>query len=247
MEGIKGLIIPVQAIKGIIAAERTITGRMDIAGIGGGGEGGDSGIPLNPTPEVIFRNDGITPTGWVATDGTPLTFYGGTYQFDDDCLVCNGSKQAILRPNSSYMVWGIKCSVNSDFVPSSDSRWWMASCVIGQELSGTQCDYGCVVTKDGYFGLGWSTQNITPSSVYALDGNIHEIFMLATETYIALIIDGQVECMEFIRMSAGQMGQVGIFWNSANNNSIIKGRVYSIGCWNYNIDKMKFSGIPKLE
>lgn len=212
-----------------------------------GGASGDAGIPLDPTPEVIFRNDDITPDGWVATNGTPLKLFGGTYQTDGKCLVCNGSRLAIQRADSSYMLWGIKCSVNSDFVPSNDSRWWMASCIMGQELSGTQRDYGCVVTKDGYFGLGWSTQNITPSSVYALDGKVHEIFMFATDSYIALIIDGQVECLEFIKMSSGQMSQVGIFWNSSNNNSITKGRVYSIGCWNYNIDGIKFSGIPALE
>lgn len=212
-----------------------------------GGASGDSGIPLNPTPEVIFRNDDITPDGWVATNGTPLKLFGGTYQTDGKCLVCNGSKLAIQRANSSYVLWGIKCSVNSDFVPSGDSRWWSASCIIGQELSGTQCDYGCIVTKDGYFGLGWSTQNITKSNVYALDGKVHEIFMFATESYIALIIDGHVECLEITTMRYDHMYQMGIFWNSANDYSITKGRVYSIGCWSYNIDGIKFSGIPALE
>lgn len=211
------------------------------------GRGGGSGISVNPTPVRVFRNEDITPAGWVASDGTELGKYGGTYQTDGKCLVCNGSKQAVDLSNSSYRLWGIRCSVNSDFTPYNDTRWWMASCIMGQELSGQQRDYGCVISNDGYFALGWGLQNITKSSVYALDGKVHDIFIFATQTRVVLVIDGKVEACETLVMSGSQINRMGIFWNASNNNSVVKGRVYSIGCWDYDIDDTQYANFPILE
>lgn len=107
----------------------------------------------------------------------------------------------------------------------------LASGLIGQELDGTQRDFAAIIDKDGYFALGTSTSNITSSEVYALDGQVHEIFVLAMGNKIMLFIDGDMAVSVNITMHQNQFWRVGFMWTYAVYQSRVRGKCYGMGIW----------------
>lgn len=193
-----------------------------------------------PTPVVDvspirgFYESGIQATRWRSTDDTTdLAKISGTYTaVEGEYIEINATNTLLMAINNvqgSYYMFGIKFWVDPNFTPNNSNNWYQCSCIIGQELGGTQRDFACIIDKDGYFALGWSTGSITSSTISALDGEIHTVFILADDTSIRLFIDGNEEVVETITMRDQQMWSVGIFYNRDNGNTRIDGKVYRCG------------------
>jgi len=202
---------------------------------GGGGGGGTPTFTF--TPIKVFESSGIGASSWTSSDGqTTMTVDGGTYSASAGSLVeVNATNQLRMSfpISGSYYAFGIKCRVDPDFTPINTNQWYSASAILAQEMPDVQRDYGIIIDKNGYFALGWSGSDITSSSVSALDGNVHELFMLATSTQIKLIIDGNEEVSVDKIMGGSNMSTMGVFWNKNGQNSRVNGEIYSVGHWSY--------------
>lgn len=205
------------------------------AGTGGGG--GGSAITFSPI--TVFQSSGISSSGWTATDGTTnITVNAGTFSASaGEYVEVTGSNTLRMSFNipGSYYAFGIKCRVDPSFTPVNTNNWYQASTLLSQELANEQKDYGAVIDKNGYFALGWANSTITSSNVSALDGQTHEVFVIAFDSTIKLIVDG-VEVVSVTKtMNGGEMSNLGVMWNKDNPNTRVNGRVYSVGCWSYTI------------
>lgn len=205
------------------------------AGTGGGG--GGSAITFSPI--TVFQSSGISSSGWTATDGTTnITVNAGTFSASAGEYVevtgSNTLRMSFSIPGS-YYAFGIKCRVDPSFTPANTNNWYQASTLLSQELANEQKDFGAIIDKNGYFALGWANSTITSSSVSALDGNDHEVFVMAFDASIKLLVDG-VEVVSVTKtMNGGEMSNLGVMWNKDNPNTRVNGRVYSVGCWSYTI------------
>lgn len=188
------------------------------------------------TKKLLFTSDGIGSSEWLDDTGnTALVLERGIYEaVEGEYLEINGNNNAMFNfpIDSSYRLFGIKCRIDPNFTPIQTQAWWQASVVLGRELNGTQRDFAIVIDKNGYFALGWATETITASSVNALDGNIHTLFVLAEQTKITLFIDGIKEVSVNIIMNGGEMEKMAVFNNGANAGLAL-GRIYSLGYWSY--------------
>lgn len=189
------------------------------------------------TEKLIFAQDGIGASEWRdTTDTTSLTVRYGTYTaVEGEKVVVDATNtlRMAFPADDAYYLFGIKCKIDSNFSPRQTDWWYTASCILGTELGGEQKDYAIIIDKNGYFALGWATSSITSSSVSALDGQVHELLILATQEKILLFIDGNKEVEVFKVMNGSIMTQLGVFWNNGDNNTLVNGEIYSIGCWSY--------------
>ena len=116
------------------------------------------------------------------------------------------------------------------YTPVNTNNWYQASCVLGQELGGTQRDFGIVIDKLGYFALGWDNSTITSTTVSALDGETHSLFVIGDEAgSIHLFIDGVEEVVVSVTWQSGHMWQMGVFYNRDNGNTRVNGKIYRVG------------------
>lgn len=191
------------------------------------------------TPVVLFQSSGIGAESWSSSSQQDtIIVNGGTYTPTVGEYVTVDSTNQLrmsFSTDSSYYAFGIKCKVNSNFTPVATNNWYQASCILGQELPDAQRDYGIIIDRNGYFALGWAANTITSSTVSALDNKVHELFMLATNTQIKLIIDGNEEVSVDRIMAGNNMSYIGIFWNKDNQNTRVNGEIYSVGRWSYTI------------
>lgn len=204
------------------------------------------------TPVLIFDEQGIGASSWLATNGTTsLTVNNGNYA--TGAVVgqyVEASSSNALRfcfpTNTSYRCFGIKCSIDSNFTPRDFTNWYQCSCVLGQELGGEQRDCAIIIDKNGYFALGWATASITSSSVYALDGQPHTLLLLPETGTIKLYIDGVLAVSVNKTMTNNNMDSIGVFWNRTDAVSGVYGKIYSIGCWDYTYPPFDYE-MPTLQ
>lgn len=194
--------------------------------------GGISSVDVIPI--LGFYEDGIQATKWRNTsDQYDISRISGTYTAQvGEYVEVNSTNNLLLAMDvrGSYFMFGIKCRVDPEFSPVNTNNWYQASCIMGQELGGTQRDFGIVIDKNGYFALGWENSNITPTSVNALDGNVHNLFVIADAAgSIRLFVDGVEEVVESITWTSGHMWQMGVFYNRDNGNTRVNGRIYRVG------------------
>lgn len=199
---------------------------------GGSGGGGISSLEVGPIRG--FYESGIQATKWRNTsDQYDMTRHSGTYTAQVGEYVEVNSSNALLLAfdvQGSYFMFGIKCQVDPDFTPVNTNNWYQASCVLGQELGGTQRDFGIVIDKLGYFALGWDNSTITSTTVYALDGETHSLFVIGDEAgSIHLFIDGVEEVVVSVTWQSGHMWQMGVFYNRDNANTRVNGKIYRVG------------------
>lgn len=201
-----------------------------------------SGGAVTFTPLFVWDESGIGASNWQSSIPDGSSAQGGrqnigregTYEaVEGEYCVCTSSNN--LRfwfgYNGSYALFGLKCQIDSDFTPVQTDNWYQASGLIGQELDGTQRDFAAIIDKNGYFALGTSTSNITSSNVSALDGEVHEIFLLAMGNKIMLFVDGVNVVSVTITMYQSQFWRVGFMWTNAVYNSRVRGKCYSMGIW----------------
>lgn len=205
------------------------TSTRAVANLGGGG--GVTEITFNPVK--VFDENGIGASSW-SSGGSLITIDGGTYTATpgEKVVVDSTNMLRMSMPISgSYYMFGIKCKVDPSFVPINTGNWYGASCILGQELGGEQRDFGIVIDSSGYFALGWATATITSSTVSALDGNVHELLIVAESGKIRLFIDGVEEVAVDKGMSGTHMSDLGIFWNKSSESTRVNGEIYAVGCW----------------
>lgn len=210
-----------------------------IAELGGGGR-------ITFYPVFLYDETGIGASNWQSTvpdQNTGRINLGrdGTYSaVEGEYVESNSTNLLRFRQDmkGSYYLMGIKCSVDSNFTPQNKNYWYQCSCILGQELGGTQRDYAIIIDKDGYFALGWDNATITSSTVPACDGDVHELFVLATGEKIALFIDGNKEIEIPIEMHGDQFWRAGVFYNSDSANTRVDGKIYAFGIWTpvYSVD-----------
>lgn len=213
------------------------------------------------TPVLIFDKSGIGASSWVATDGqTTMTINQGNYSngavvgeyVNTDETLTNNLCMSFPIPGSSY-AFGIKVQIDPEFTPMNTNNWYDASCVLGQELGGEQRDFGIVIDKNGYFALGWENSTIVSTSIYALDGQVHTLFIIGEVTEklygIHLFIDGieQASGLKANNNYWSNMNTLGVMWNKASAHSHIRvnGKVYAVGCWSENTPQVEYQ-LPTL-
>lgn len=205
--------------------------------IGGNGGGGGGSSQFTYTKQKLFEPSGIGSSQWKDdTDTTALTVDGGTYTATaGEYIEINSSNQLRLSMPiaGSYYLFGIRCKVDPNFTPNNADQWYNASCVLGTELGGEQKDYAIVIDKNGYFALGWATAYITSSDVSALDGQEHELFVMALGGNIVLFIDGVQKVSVQKGMNGSEMYNMGVFWNKSGNGTRVNGEIYAVGYWQY--------------
>lgn len=197
------------------------------------------GSPVTFYPVFLYDETGIGTSNWQSTvpdqSHNRLTMgRDGTWSsVEGQYVESNSTNQLRLRQDmkGSYYLFGIKCSVDSNFTPRDSNYWYQCSCIMGQELGGTQRDFAVIIDKNGYFALGWDNATITSTTIPACDGQIHEIFLLATGEKITLIIDGNIEAEISIQMYGDSFWRLGIFYNSDSANTRVDGKIYAVGCW----------------
>lgn len=198
---------------------------------GSGGGGGISSVDVGPIRG--FYEDGIQATKWRDIyDRYDMAKISGTFSASvGEYVEVNASNALLMRFDTigSYYMFGIKCRVDPAFSPVQTNNWYQASCIIGQELGGQQRDFGIIIDKNGYFALGWANSSITSSSVNALDGEDHALFVIADETSIHLFIDGVEEVVETITMTGTHEYYLGVFYNADNGNTRVNGKIYRVG------------------
>lgn len=209
--------------------------RSNKKGSGGGGE-----IPAKYlysfTKEKEWVESGITASGWYDDTGTTALTEEWNYNptVGEYVSITGSTWESFPVPNSYYM-FGIRVRVDPNFVPrtSGGNSWYGSSCIMGQELASVQKDCGIIVTSDGYFGLGRSNTTNEATSVYALDGNIHDIFLIVLPTKIIVMIDGNIEIERTEIMTGNDMTKIGVGncqKDAAFNTTC---RVYRVGYWSY--------------
>ena len=199
------------------------------------------------TPKLIFEPSGIGGTVWTATDGTTtMTINQGSYvngavvgeYVNTDETLTNNLCMSFPVDGSAF-AFGIKVQVDPNFTPMDTNAWYEASCILGQELGGEQRDFAIVIDKNGYFAMGWETATIVSSTVSALDGQIHTLFIICeieSSVYkLHLFIDG-VEVANGTKANQtywSNMNNIGVMWNKASSYSHrrVNGKVYSVGYW----------------
>lgn len=205
------------------------TTSAEIAALGGG-----SVSSVDVEPIRGFYEDGIQATKWRNTsDQYDISKISGTFTSSVGEYVEVNSSNALLMAfdiQGSYFMFGIKCRVDPNFTPVNTNNWYQASCVLGQELGGTQRDFGIVIDKNGYFALGWENSTITSTSVSALDGEDHVLFVIGDRAgSIHLFVDGVEEVVENITWTSGHMWSCGVFYNRDNGNTRVNGKIYRVG------------------
>ena len=199
---------------------------------------------LPPIMDVTreFTCNGLSSTAWTATDGTTtLTKDAGTFEaatLEDEhgtYLLCSSTNTAYYSfpVTNSYGIFGIACAIDSSFTPVNTNDWYNCSCILGQELGGsTQKDFGILIDKNGYFAMGSYTSSVLSSTVSALDGNLHELFIVVDLTQVRLFIDGTLAVTYATAISGNNINNLGVMWNKANNsNTKVYGKVYAVGAW----------------
>lgn len=201
-----------------------------------------SGGAVTFTPLFVWDESGIGASNWQSSIPDGSSTQGsrqnigrdGTYEaVEGEYCVCTSSNNLRFGwgLQGSYWLFGLKCQIDSDFTPVQTDNWYQASGLIGQELDGTQRDFAAIIDKNGYFALGTSTSNITSSNVSALDGEVHEIFLLAMGDKIMLFVDGVNVVSVTITMYQNQIWRVGFMWTYAVYNSRVRGKCYAMGIW----------------
>ncbi len=206
----------------------------------GEGGGGGTSPSITFTPKTFFDESGIGSSGWVATDGSTNMNYQGNFSGTAGEKVVSNSTNNLkmyFPITGSYFLFGIHCKIDPNFTPNNNNDWYACSCVLGQELSGTQRDCAVIIDKNGYFALGTSTATIDSTSVYALDGNDHTLFMLVEADKISLYIDGALEKSVNIVMGGGEMNNMGVLFNG-DAYTRTDGEVYSVGYWEESIPQL---------
>ena len=204
-----------------------------------------------------FTCNGISSTAWTATDGTTtLTKDAGTYEvatLEDEhgtYLLCDANNGAYYSfpVTNSYGIFGIACAIDSSFTPVNTNDWYNCSCILGQELGGSmQKDFGILIDKNGYFAMGSYTSSVLSSTVSALDGNLHELFIVVDLTQVRLFIDGVLAVTYSTAISGSNINNLGVMWNKANNsNTKVYGKVYAVGAWTRSEPVVDGSDLPTL-
>lgn len=214
-----------------------------------GGGGGASEAKWVYTKERLFAEAGIGASSWRDdTDSVSLYLNGGYYSaVEGEYVEVNATNQArySFAVSGSYNLFGIKCQIDSNFSPNQANEWYNASCILGTELGGQQKDFAIIIDKNGYFALGWANASITSSTVNALDGNDHTLFILPLGAEILVFIDGVLEIEQPIVMSGNEFYSLGVFWNNSGSGTRVNGKIYSIGCWNYELQTNDYN-LPSM-
>ena len=199
--------------------------------------GGGSSVTFTPVKEYL--PSGIGANGWTATDGTStLNIDGGTYSASAGNYVevdASNQLRMSMPISGSFYAFAIKCEIDPTFSPVNTNNWYAASCILGQELGGEQCDFAVIIDKNGYFALGYATASILSTSVSALDGNVHELVIMPFGMdQVRLFIDGVEQANVTYGMRGNQMTNIGVFWNKDNGNSRVNGKIYDVGYFSVN-------------
>ena len=192
------------------------------------------GIPVVVTLGVLYLSWYSTPsvtTTWKdlfgkVADATKVT---GTVNWQSNCLVLDGSTYwSVPAPNLSRGTLEIVFSIDPAFIPVNTNYWYQASCVIGQELSGTQQDFGVLVDKNGKIAIGYGNSTIYSTTINAKDGLPHTVSYSYFRGPMSLFVDG-ILISEFATVVGGsEVSTLGIGWNKASSATIVKGKVFSI-------------------
>lgn len=187
-----------------------------------------------------FTSQGLTSSGWTSDDGTKtVTRNAGTWTVNNGKLIADGSTRYTIQAPNSYMMYGIKCSVDPSFTPRTSNYWYQQSCLIGRELSDTQRDDGItIVSYDGaiYPCIGYSTTSYVRASKPLTLGVDHELFLLYVGYGYFLYMDGELVANAYYVASGSQITVLGVFWNDSVTNTMVKGTISSIGVWTFNGD-----------
>lgn len=214
-----------------------------------GGGGGSSGANWIYTKERLFAQADIGTTAWRDdTDSVSLYLNSGSYSaVEGEYVELTSANQArySFAVSGSYNLFGIKCQIDSNFSPNNADVWYNASCILDCELGGQQKDFAIIIDKNGYFALGWANASITSSTVSALDGNDHELMILPLDGKIIVFIDGVAEIEQPIIMSGGEFYNIGVMWNNSSSNTRVNGKIYSVGCWNYDLQTNDYN-LPSM-
>lgn len=213
-----------------------------------GGSGGGAAI-VTFSPKLVFEEAGIGASAWRDTgDTTSMGVTSGTYTATagEKITVNLSNNLCMYMPiDGSYYLFGIRCKVDPNFTPRNSNAWYECSCILGQELGGTQRDFAIVIDKNGYFALGTDTVTVNSTTVSALDGQEHELMVLAEGDNIQLYIDGILQKKVNITMAGGTMIQMGVFWNKAATNTRVDGEIYAVGYWEGHYPTQQYS-LPTL-
>lgn len=212
--------------------------------IEGYGQGGGYSFEYNEY--LNYPKSNISSNGWNSTNGTPaeISTIGENITIDTDgTYKMSGGRIVVDTPDSSVAVC-LRCKINSDFVPIQSDWWYLMSCVIGCELGGSQKDYSCVISADGYFCIGYSTLSILKTDFYALDDEWHDICLIGTAGRTFLIIDGREYHIDY-GWNGDEIRRMGIFWNNANPSTSVKGNIELIKVCTYT-ENLNFDNIKNL-
>ena len=216
---------------------------------GGGGGGIPSQYLYSFTKVKEWVENGIGSSSWLDDTGVSALGEGGTYSaVEGEYLDCNSNSWAYIPIANSYYLFGIKFQVDSNFSPRQTDNWNGASCIIGQEIAGAHRDCAVVISKNGYFAFGYADSGIIETSVNALDGNTHEIYLAVLPSSLVVFIDGNQELNIAVSMSGNQMSQMGVFNSQRFGDTRTYGKVYKVGYWSYTepTDNIIEASLPTL-
>lgn len=151
------------------------------------------------------------------------TLTGSYTQNENETITFSGGYGITGNINRARGAFEIYCAVSTSYSPDWSSDWFRSGCLIGCELPGTQQDFGIVINKNGYFGIGYSTSSIINSGIAARDGKFHHLVLNVTGTDFTLYIDGVKKGNVSYAMSGDVPVNYGIFWNKSETRSIVKG------------------------
>lgn len=151
------------------------------------------------------------------------TLVGSYTQNTNETITFSGGYGITGDINSARGAFEIYCMVNPSYTPDYSTDWFRSGCLVGCELAGTEQDFGIIIDRNGYFGIGYSTDSIQSGGVASRDGKFHHLVLNVTDTDLTLYIDGIKKAYVAYSMVGIVPTKYGIFWNNDLSRSIVKG------------------------
>lgn len=137
--------------------------------------------------------------------------------------ISNGGFMQLSGVSMTKGTWEIYARIPSTYQPMQTDAWYSQGAYFGNEYGGTVQDFGVVIDKNGYIGIGYSTASIQSSSVKANDDQWHHIVLTYESGVYKLYVDNNLAATVNYSMFSTIPDYFGIFSNVANSSSIIPG------------------------
>lgn len=188
----------------------------------------ESILNISPFPYVIddlytFYNGSMTDS----INQNNGTLYG-TYTQTENSIIFNGGYARTGNLSKLKGTWEIYCKINEDFTPrdQNQNEWYYCSTIFGMDDSNNRVqDFGIVMNKDGYYGLGGFGSSVYYTSLKANDGQFHHITLIIDDLGVSLYIDGNLEYTVNCTFNTGVASQYGIFYNILSTGTVVKGEL----------------------